>query len=67
MGAFAYCRVCDTPMDKPTAREVIEGEQHCLNGHWNEPKMTRDDLLIELAERVEELETKMATLVITNG
>jgi hypothetical protein len=61
MGAWAYCRHsgCEQGLDKPTAREVIEGVQRCNSGHDNEPTMTKDELLIEMYERIEALEAKV--------
>ena len=56
---WAYCRHCDCGLGKPTAREVVEGVQHCANGHANTVTMTKDEFLIELAERVEELEARL--------
>lgn len=62
MGSWAYCRhpLCDRGLPKPTPREVIDGEQLCCDGHRNPATMTMGELVIELAERVEELETKVA-------
>ncbi|MCW3657878.1 hypothetical protein K6L27_06855 [Burkholderia cenocepacia] len=59
--AWSYCRHsgCDQGLAKATAREVIEGVQRCASGHDNEPNITRDELLIDLAERVAELESKV--------
>lgn len=62
MGSWAYCSHpgCEQGLRKPTGREVIDGEQYCREGHRNAPSVTRDDLILELAERVEELEIQIA-------
>lgn len=60
MGAYAYCEKCQNPFGEPTAREVIEGAKICpYCDETNQVRKTKDDLLIELVERVEELETKL--------
>ncbi|WP_157378464.1 hypothetical protein [Burkholderia ubonensis] len=58
--AWSYCRHpgCDQGLIRATAREVIEGVQRCQAGHVNEPNVTRDELLIDLMERIEALEAK---------
>ena len=62
MGAWAYCGECNTGLSKPTAREVVNGAQTCNNGHPNPATMTKDELLIDLAERIEQLEARLALL-----
>ena len=59
---WSYCRHqgCELGLAKATAREVIEGVQRCPAGHGNEPNITRDELLMDLAERIEELESKVS-------
>jgi hypothetical protein len=56
MGAYSYCSQCYNGLPKATPREVIEGGQYCASGHYNTANMTTDELLIELCERIEELE-----------
>lgn len=64
MGAFSYCqhKDCDRPLAPATLDEVIEGEQTCNRGHANSPNRSRDDLLLEMAERIALLERKVAAL-----
>ncbi|MCP3017415.1 hypothetical protein [Cupriavidus basilensis] len=66
MGAWAYCSHpgCEQGLSKPTGREAIEGEQYCADGHRNHASMTRDEYVVELSERVEELESEVATLSV---
>lgn len=61
MGAYAYCihPGCGQGLGEPTAREVVEGIQYCPALHANNPSKTRDELLIELAERIADLESKV--------
>ena len=62
MGSWAYCRHqgCFQPLDKPTGREAIEGEQYCADGHRNHASMTKDEFIIDLDSRVRELEEQIA-------
>lgn len=60
--AWSYCRHpgCDQGLARATLREVIDGAQLCGAGHENEPNVTRDEALLDLFERVEALESKVA-------
>lgn len=64
MGYWAYCRHpgCFEPVPEPTIREVIADEQYCADGHKNLATMSRDDVLLELVERIEALEAEVAAL-----
>lgn len=53
---YSYCTKCDLGLRKATPREVIEDVQFCAAGHPNTPNTTRDELLLELIERVEVIE-----------
>lgn len=64
---FSYCNSCGEGLPKSTPREVTDEQQECRQCHaCNPPNVTRDDLLLELIERVEELETNVAKL-LRNG
>jgi hypothetical protein len=56
---WSYCRHCDRGLRRATMREVLDGTQYCADGHANTPNVTKNDLLVELFERVEELERKL--------
>lgn len=62
MGAWAYCRHpgCGAPLDKPTAREVVEDEQRCAHEHANQATMTKGEFLIDLEARIVALEARIA-------
>lgn len=63
MGAWAYCDFCDCGLDKPQAFEVIAGKRLCPKcDHCAPIRQTKDDLIIELAERVEALEQAIERL-----
>lgn len=59
MGAYAYCE-CGQPMDKPTIREIVLGEQPCPSCR-KDRYVDREELvclLVDLNDRVEALENK---------
>jgi hypothetical protein len=56
MGAWAYCRTCDSGLDKPTLREILDDCQMCNNGHANEPVGSKNEALLEIEERIASLE-----------
>jgi hypothetical protein len=53
---WSYCTSCDEGLRRATPQEVLDGKQYCVNGHENEPNVTKEDLIAELFERVEALE-----------
>ena len=57
---WSYCRSCDLGLPRSSMREVLEGVQCCSAGHENTPNVSKDDLLVELFERVEALEAKLS-------
>lgn len=59
MGAWSYCE-CGQGQNRPTPQQVIDNSMECPVCHRiNEPGMTMGELLLELIERVDELEKKM--------
>lgn len=57
MGAWCYCPHCDAGHDKPTAREAVVGYRECRSCRrtFDTHRGSKDDLLIELAERLDEV------------
>ena len=55
---WSYCRHpgCDRGLPRATLREVVDNEQFCGGGHRNQPNVTRDEALLDMAERIEQLE-----------
>lgn len=63
MSAWAYCGKCGQGFDKPTPREIVEDERVCPNcGHGQNPRVTKAEYLIDLGERLEELEAEVKRL-----
>lgn len=65
MGCWQYCPnpECGLSLPKPTPSEVVVGERECPScGTTMHPIMNQGDLIIELLERVEELEKRTAHL-----
>ena len=62
--AYSYCREpgCEMGIGKATASEVVGGEQLCALGHSNTPNVTKDSLLVELANSVELLKLRIVYL-----
>lgn len=59
MSAFSYCIVCGASMRKSDIWEVMANTHDCPYGHANRPNVTRDDIMMDLLERVERLEEKL--------
>ncbi len=60
MGAWNYCS-CGRGFDRLTIREFLEGDVHCPSCGQEDVRncyATLEDYLIELLDRVEELERK---------
>lgn len=57
---WSYCRGCDRGLPRATISEVVNGAQFCSAGHENTPNVSKDDLLLELFDRVEALEAKLS-------
>lgn len=57
---WSYCMHCDLGLPRATMREVLDEAQYCGTGHANAPNVSKDDLLVELFERVEALEEKLS-------
>lgn len=55
MGAWQYCRRCDSGMRQPTLGELIANEMRCPNGHLQEP-------VGNIAEAADDLEREVRTL-----
>lgn len=58
MGAWAYCCECDEGFDPPSAQEVVDGYRLCRKGHKNWVSTTKDELLVQLEERIKALEER---------
>lgn len=58
---WSYCRHpgCDRGLARATLREVTDDVQYCADGHENQPNVTRDEALLDLADRVERLEEQL--------
>jgi hypothetical protein len=62
MGSYAYCshKDCGRPLSKPDAQEVIYDTWRCTAGHYNyNHTYTKDDLILDMAERLEALEERL--------
>jgi len=57
---WSYCRECDKGLPKASTREVLDDAQYCSEGHKNPPNVSKNDLLVDLFERVEALESKLS-------
>jgi hypothetical protein len=56
MSSYSYCVTCEVPIHPATLWEIIDGKQECVSGHVNPPNRTKDEFLLDLAERVQVLE-----------
>jgi hypothetical protein len=57
MSSWAYCVSCHAGLSEPTAQEVVDEIVYCPHcDTQNDPHKTKDQLIVELAERVGELE-----------
>ena len=64
MGSYRYCEYCERGLSEPTAREeLLEGGQECPHcGKKQYTIKTIEEFVIELFERLEELETYLKPL-----
>lgn len=60
--AYAYCDDCGCKMDEPTVQQVVHNDWECENcGYRNVLTKTEGECLLELAERVAQLEAKLSS------
>lgn len=60
MGAYSYCIApdCEMGLDAATPYDIMNGVQRCASGHANVPNREIIDVVVELWNRVEELEQR---------
>ena len=63
MGAFRYCRKCESPLGKPSPLEdLIEG-QGCPNCDTCQPNIyTKEEWIIEAFDEIEKLKEELAKI-----
>lgn len=60
MSAWQYCHECGHGMNEPTPHDVVDGEQCCNScGHCQLPLKSLGELVLELLERIKQLEEKV--------
>ena len=64
MGAYSYCRGCGYGLGRPTAQQIMDDEYPCPHcGVENTHCETKTELIVEMKEKIEELEFKVNGLV----
>lgn len=57
--AHSYCSGCDAELDYPEVREIAEQQRTCpICGDVGDPKVSIAELLVQLHERVADLEAQ---------
>lgn len=59
--AYSYCKSCGNELDEPTIQEVVDDDYECPECYTkNHIPKTLGEVVLELAERIVELESKIA-------
>jgi RNA processing factor Prp31 len=63
MGAYSYCKKCGHGLNQSDVHQVVNDAHECPScGEMNKPNRSRDDLLLEAFQLIEDLDSEIGDL-----